>query len=62
MPDNSEVFAPEQYDGADSSLRNQAPDDKRDQTDVILPGIIQPGRQFRGEMGTHRQQRAATHD
>lgn len=55
MPDNPEVFAPEQHHRADTSVRNQAPDNQRDQADVFFPIIRQAGRQFRREMGPDRQ-------
>ena len=41
VPDDTEVFAAEQYHRADTPLRNQTPDDRRDQTDIFLCGIVQ---------------------
>ena len=44
MSDNPEVVASEQHDGIDTSLRGQTFDDQRDQTDVLLPKLVQDRR------------------
>jgi hypothetical protein len=55
MPDDSEVVAPEQYNGACTPLQSQAPNNQRDQTDV-LSSCVQDLGQFHIKMGPRRRQ------
>ena len=59
VPDDTEVVAPEQHNWTDTPVHGQTSHDQRDQADVFLSGIIQAGRQFRGEMGAGRKLGAA---